>query len=221
MIFCHTTRKVVFLLAISLSQIDAALIHIVPAGGKMIRPVGDKIILFCNVVLTQEEVFSVSKIEWFFDNVQGQRQRHNGTETIIGTPPRNSQFLIERSTVDDTGNYTCKATAEEENAAPKEQTIQVLIFSDIQFQDFPRQVRTLQGEEARIQCLVKASPPPQINWRRMQGHMPEAHRFEDSNQTLIIPNFDVASHGGLYICQVQQLEIGHMQSAAIQVMGGS
>ena len=74
------------------------------------------------------------------------------------------ELFIKEVEEEDAGNYSCSGMYASNQEL--EETVEVLVYSPMQWLDAPEEQYGVAGEEGRIRCLVKASPPARIDWVR-------------------------------------------------------
>src|SRR6218665_870253 len=109
--------------------------------------------------------------------------------------------LIQES---DAGNYSCRS---EIAGTRYEKSIELVVYTDITFDDAPIVQNPVIGSEALIRCKLNAIPAPQIFWRYEGAEILYGERFVKEADGLRIYGINETDNGN-YTCQAEGRENG-------------
>uniref|UniRef100_A0AC34QE02 Uncharacterized protein n=1 Tax=Panagrolaimus sp. JU765 TaxID=591449 RepID=A0AC34QE02_9BILA len=139
------------------------------------------------------------EVSWFKDNTRMTKQKIRKNGYI------QASLAFVQPSKGDSGEYTCKATANDET---QEEKVSVVFYERAGFVNTENVQHPQEGEDAKIHCETKGDRLDELFWLKNGQYLTDAdergYKFEDDDHTLIIPNFDSEQDDGNYSCNVVQ-----------------
>ncbi|GBM46999.1 Titin [Araneus ventricosus] len=158
--------------------------------------IGKRVTVACSTTVGEKMVF-----KWYRNG----HELLKGRNVDIRSYPDLSNLVIDPLTEDDTGNYTCSASA---RGLVASYTTLLEVLVPPTWSLMPTDIDALSGDPVTLNCLGLGSPKPVIMWSRAQGENGEYLPLPNSAQDSILPNgsFHLTSISkedeGMYKCNI-------------------
>ncbi|XP_076639509.1 neural cell adhesion molecule fasciclin 2 isoform X2 [Colletes latitarsis] len=192
-------------------------LEILPLGETQTKPIGSSIILTCNPKV--EDTKLISDIQWLdpqnrvIESLNNPGQLEPSMYTELHQDNSLSLFF-KRLQEEQAGKYMCKATYANSISLNKTVTIDTIVA--ITWDNAPTNQFPILGEDFPIQCKVRATPSPSVDWLYNGELIKTNDHYIIDTYALKIKNVQ-ESDDGIYTCRASVLTTGELKERPIRV----
>src|SRR6218665_202526 len=200
---------IVFILVFLADGLSGQRMVLRPNTSRVQTQLGFSAVFRCSVQRSPTNTFS---LHWIGPNVTEITMRSG--RVYVETERDWKKVYITLIQESDVGNYSCRS---EIAGTRYEKSIELVVYTDITFDDAPIVQNPVIGSEALIRCKLNAIPAPQIFWRYEGAEILYGERFVKEADGLRIYGINETDNGN-YTCQAEVRETGFWKAHGIKVI---
>ncbi|XP_078038377.1 neural cell adhesion molecule fasciclin 2 isoform X2 [Augochlora pura] len=195
-----------------------ASLELMPNGDTQTKAIGSSIIMTCKPKV--EDTKLISDMQWL--DPQNRPIESLNTFSGYSQPPMYTELHMDNTLSlyfnslqeEQAGRYTCKGTYANSIYLNKSVTIETIVA--ITWANAPENQYPILGKDYAIQCKVKASPPPVVDWLYNGELIKTNDHYIIDTHALKIKNVQ-ESDDGIYTCRASVLTTGELKERPIRV----
>ncbi|XP_020277616.1 fasciclin-2 isoform X2 [Pseudomyrmex gracilis] len=192
-------------------------LEILPNGETQTKPIGSSIILTCKPKVEDPQL--ITDMQWLdpqnreIDRLSSHANSKPAMYTELHQDGSLSLFFNSLKE-DQAGKYTCKGTYARNVPLVKSVTIDTIIA--ITWDNAPQNQYPIRGKDYAIQCIVRARPPPSVDWLYNGELIKTNDHYVIDTHSLKIKNVQ-ETDDGVYTCRASVPTTGELQERPIRV----